>query len=162
MPVLPLTVEQTTEYNNVATTPPTAPLGDIINELTALIPGGGMEDVADTFDCPPTVAIGDAVYFSASNTVDKASAASGGGQTAAAIGVVLSKPTAIRAKVLSAGSADVYVGLVPGSRYFVSPTTAGGLTTTPPVASGEVLQQIGRAATGTKLLVLLFPENVLL
>lgn len=30
---LPLTAEQTTEYNNVATTPPTAPLGDIINEL---------------------------------------------------------------------------------------------------------------------------------
>lgn len=162
MPVLPLTAEQTVEYNNVATTPPTAPLGDVINELTALIPGGGYERVADIFACPVGVAVGDVVYFSASNTVNKASAASGGGQTPAAVGVVIAKPTAVTAQVLSAGSADVYVGLTPGSRYFVSPTTPGGLTTTPPSAAGEVLQQIGRAATTTKLLVMIFPENVLL
>jgi hypothetical protein len=35
MPVLPLTPAQVTAYNNVATTPPSAPLGDVIEELSA-------------------------------------------------------------------------------------------------------------------------------
>lgn len=162
MAVIPLTAEETLEYNNVPTTPVTAPLGDVINELTALIPGGGFERVADIFACPAGVAVGDVVYFSAPGTVDKASAASGGGQTPAAVGVVIAKPTAVSAQVLSAGSADVYVGLTPGARYFVSPVTPGALTITPPVGAGEVLQLIGRAATATKLLVNVVPENVLL
>ena len=41
---LPLTGSLLAQYNNVATTPPTAPLGDIINQLEAAAGSGPWED----------------------------------------------------------------------------------------------------------------------
>lgn len=42
-------------------------------------------------------------------------------------------------------------GLLPGQTYFLSPTTPGGLTLTPPTTSGHLLQIIGKALTPTTL-----------
>ena len=37
--------------------------------------------------------------------------------------------------------------LTPGAVYFLSPTTAGGMSTTPPNATGESIVRVGRAAS---------------
>lgn len=41
-------------------------------------------------------------------------------------------------------------GLTPGSKYYVSPTTAGMLTTTPPTVDGHVLAPVGTAKSATE------------
>ena len=41
-------------------------------------------------------------------------------------------------------------GLTPGAVYYLS-TTAGGVTTTPPSGSGNVVQRVGRAVSATEL-----------
>ena len=40
-------------------------------------------------------------------------------------------------------------GLTPGATYFLSPTTNGGLTTTPPTTAGQYLLKIGQALSTT-------------
>ena len=42
-------------------------------------------------------------------------------------------------------------GLTPGTRYFLSETAPGGLTATPPTASGHLLQELGKAISETSL-----------
>lgn len=42
-------------------------------------------------------------------------------------------------------------GLTPGTVYWLSPTTAGRLTTTPPSAIGDFVLQVGRAFSETDL-----------
>jgi hypothetical protein len=42
-------------------------------------------------------------------------------------------------------------GLIPGSMYFLDPTTVGMLTTTAPTASGQVVVDVGRASSTTDL-----------
>jgi hypothetical protein len=42
-------------------------------------------------------------------------------------------------------------GLTPGARYFVSPTTAGQITSTPPSTVGQVVALVGRATSTTDL-----------
>jgi hypothetical protein len=42
-------------------------------------------------------------------------------------------------------------GLTAGSEYFLSPTTAGAITTTAPTADGQVVAPIGIAISTTKL-----------
>ena len=41
-------------------------------------------------------------------------------------------------------------GLTPGAPYYLS-TTAGGVTTTPPSATGQVVQYVGKALSATEL-----------
>jgi hypothetical protein len=42
-------------------------------------------------------------------------------------------------------------GLIQGQTYFLSPTSPGGLTLTPPTTAGHLLQIIGKALTSTTL-----------
>jgi len=51
-------------------------------------------------------------------------------------------------------------GLTPGAIQYLSPTTAGLLTETPTTTAGEVVVEVGRALTATKLLLL--PESIVL
>jgi hypothetical protein len=44
-------------------------------------------------------------------------------------------------------------GLTRGSDYYLSGTSAGGVTTTPPSGSGKYLVRIGRASSTTQLIV---------
>jgi hypothetical protein len=65
----------------------------------------------------------------------------------------------VLAAVSSGASATVYApsqtntqlsGLTPGAQYYLS-TTAGGVTTTPPSGSGNVIQKLGRAGSATTI-----------
>jgi hypothetical protein len=42
-------------------------------------------------------------------------------------------------------------GLVPGARYYLSDSTPGGQTVTPPVGAGKVVQFLGKAVSATEL-----------
>lgn len=65
----------------------------------------------------------------------------------------------VAAATTSGNSATVYLdgindqlsGLTPGTRMFLSDTTPGGLTDTPPTTSGSVVQYVGKALSATEL-----------
>jgi len=64
----------------------------------------------------------------------------------------------VKAAVESAANATVYTdGYLPGtsltvgSKYFLSAATPGAVTTTPPSATGNILQQIGGAVSTTAI-----------
>jgi hypothetical protein len=95
------------------------------------------------------LAVNDVVYVSSSNTVMKADATTAA--TGPAIGIVVASAAGI-VDVRMFGKVTTFVGLVPGTQYFVS-TTAGGLTTTPPSLTGQYSQSVGIALTATTLIV---------
>lgn len=117
------------------------------------VSGAGGNLAGSSFNCPASVAVTDVVYFSSSNTVDKASSEAGVGQTGEAIGVVLSKPTSTTCFVVFAGKVGGFSGLIPGNLYFQDPTTPGGVSATPPSAPGELAQRIGIASSATELVL---------
>lgn len=102
----------------------------------------------------------DAVYLSSSGTVDKAT---GYTTTSPCIGFVVAILPLGKVLVRREGEIDGFVGLTPGSIYYVDPATPGGITRTPPTGnSGKVLQDVGFAITASKLLVILDADFVIL
>jgi hypothetical protein len=66
-------------------------------------------------------------------------------------GFVLSAVTlGNNATVYFDGTNTQLAGLTPGAVYYLA-TTAGGITTTPPSGSGNVVQRVGRALSATEL-----------
>lgn len=81
-------------------------------------------------------------------TVRKADATAAGKE---AVGFVLAATTSpANALVYFEGSITGLSGLTPGARYYLD-TTAGAVTATPPSASGNVLQYIGRAVSASEI-----------
>jgi len=106
----------------------------------------------DAYTCPSAVGVGDVVYMSAANTVDRAFG--GVPPTLQAIGVVITKPTTTTARVLGDGhSGDIYTGLSFGTIYYLSSTTPGKISATPASAPGERFQAIGTASSATSLAI---------
>lgn len=52
-------------------------------------------------------------------------------------------------------------GLTPGARYYLDPSTLGGITTTPPSTSGQYLVVLGSAISTTTMLVNIEPPILL-
>jgi hypothetical protein len=97
----------------------------------------------------PGLVVNDVVYISASNTVAKADASTAA--TGPARGVVVAAAAGI-VDVRLAGRVTTFVGLTPGTVYYVS-TAPGALMSTPPVGVGEYVQPVGIALTATTLIV---------
>ena len=95
---------------------------------------------------------GDALFMrTADGQVGKASAANGTLENAVVVGFANnSAVTNGSVKVIVAGTIDIS-GLDAGDLYFLSPTTAGAVTLTPPSGSGQAITRVGEAATTTKL-----------
>ena len=111
----------------------------------------GSGAVIEPFNCGISVNVLDAVYLSASDTVDKADANTE--PTMPCIGVVISKPTPITCNVVMSGSAGGFVGLVTGATYYVG-LTAGTVTdSVNTYPQGAVVQRIGYARNTTTLVV---------
>ncbi len=92
---------------------------------------------------------GDYVYIDGSGEVARASGASGGN---AAVGYVKDSVTAATSvTVYFEGTNDALAGLTPGASYFLSDTTPGGITTSIPTDTGEIVQKIGLAINATSL-----------
>lgn len=92
---------------------------------------------------------GDFVAIDVDGDVVRASAASGGKD---AVGFVLdSAATAAPVTVYMEGRNTDLTGLTPGSRYYLSDTTPGGVTNTPVAGAGKRHQFLGTAITATSI-----------
>lgn len=109
--------------------------------------------VGDLYTCSASVTVGDAVYISGLNTVDRAIGSAT--PTPDAIGLATSKPTGTSCRVLSTKgrTPGIFGGLIVGATYYLSDSVAGGITTTPPPATavGTKVQEIGIAVSTTEL-----------
>jgi hypothetical protein len=104
----------------------------------------------------------DALYMrSADGQVGKATAASGSSEAANVVGFADStKSSGETVKVLVVGIKSM-TGLDAGDLYYLSPTTAGAITTTAPSGSGQALTRIGEAGTTTAFSIQIEPPILL-
>ena len=104
------------------------------------------------------VSEGDALYMRTSDgKVGKASAADGTIENSFVIGFAnISALTGESLQVAVAGLKDIS-GLDAGDLFFLSATTAGAITATPPSSAGQAVVRIGEAATATKLSIQIEP-----
>ena len=104
-----------------------------------------------TLTAGAAIGAGKAVRFSGANTVVEA--ANSSLSNAKIIGVAESAANNAGDPILitlEGGTAEgVLVGATPNETYYLSST--GGFTTTPPTGSGDVVMQVGYAATATDL-----------
>lgn len=119
----------------------------------------------------PTLIAGNAVYSSGADAVSKAKADASGTKdvlglavaaiTAAASGIIQCNGIL----VLTTGQWDALAGTTGGltfnTPYFLSPTTAGLLTSVVPTAVGQYVGEIGRALSTTELMIDIRPPILL-
>ena len=105
---------------------------------------------------------GDALFMRTSDgQVGKASAANGTLENAIVIGFANTTVTANgTVKVIVAGTITLS-GLDAGDLYFLSPTTAGAITLTPPSSAGQAVTRVGEAATATQFATHIEPPVLL-
>lgn len=118
------------------------------------VAGGVDVGLSGLYNCSAFVNLGDVVYESAANTVDRADATSS--LTSPAIGVVTNKLTSTTAIVTYAGTVNVILGLTAGPYYLAA--SPGQITQTAPTANGQVVQVIGFAKSTTELILTLSPS----
>ena len=114
---------------------------------STLMPAGFGSD-SKSMTAGEALTAGDLVYINGSGNALKADA---NAIAKAAVGFVL-------ASISNAASGTVYFegtitglsGLTPGARYFLS-TTPGGITTTAPTGTADIVQQVGFALSATEL-----------
>lgn len=113
-----------------------------------LMPVGVVADTASGVAAENLTA-GNLVYINSSGEVARASAASGGND---AMGFVLSNVTSGQtALVYLEGRNTALSGLTPGTRYYLSDSSAGGVTDVPVTGTGKRHQFVGKAITATSL-----------
>ena len=100
----------------------------------------------------------DALYMRTSDgQVGKASAADGTVENATVVGFANAAATAnSTVKVIVVGIKTMS-GLDAGDLYFLSPSTAGAITLTPPSSAGQAVVRLGEAATTTSFAIQIEP-----
>jgi len=115
----------------------------------------GEISILTQWDCPSGVGVGESVYQTGANAVDKAD--NGSITTMPCVGVVLSKPTTVTCLVTRQGIVNGYAPgtFVPKDTYYVG--TNGSLVSGPGVPStpGTVVHEVGFAKNDTSLVVVL-------
>ena len=101
---------------------------------------------------------GDALYMRTSDgQVGKATASDGTSEAATVVGFANSTASAnTTVKVIVVGLKTM-TGLDAGDLYFLSPSTAGSITLTPPSSAGQAVVRLGEAATTTSLAIQIEP-----
>ena len=114
---------------------------------------------ATTFEA---VSNGDALYMRTSDgKVGKATAASGSSEAANVVGFADSdKGSGETVKVVVVGIKTM-TSLDAGDLYYLSPSTAGAITTTAPSGSGQAVTRLGEAATTTDFSIQVEPPILL-
>ena len=107
--------------------------------------------VQSQFVCPSGIVVGDPVYLTVPNSVDKADCTDAGKMPCE--GVVASKPSPTACLVVSQGSVTkVGWGLTPGEDYYVGPAglvLAAGVPSSP----GTRVQFLGRPKNSEEILI---------
>jgi hypothetical protein len=118
--------------------------------------GGNPNVVLQNVACDSSVYIGAWVRMDGTGTAFNAIASSSA--TANIIGICESKSSATLCNIRVGGvSLALYAGLDPTKDYFLSPSVAGGMQTTPPSASGQVMIKLGQPFSATQFLPLKGP-----
>lgn len=149
--------------STTATVDPSDPRRVIVNVTGGGGGGGGqtLDDVGlsdKTFSCPTSVSVGDVVYQSAADAVDRASATSTA--TLPAIGFVITKPTTTSCTVRKEGSITKS-GLVPRAIYSVGLTPGTITNDVSAFVTGNVVQNVATAADATTLLLSINTNEVI-
>lgn len=119
-----------------------------------------MQSDVEMLQGPTLPGLLDAVYLSSSGTADKAT---GYVSTSPCIGFVSALLPLGKCLVRREEEIDGFVGLTPGSIYFMDPATPGGITKNPPTGGvGKVLQDVGVALTTSKLGIFIDMDYVVL
>ena len=101
---------------------------------------------------------GDALYMRTSDgQVGKASASNGLLENAQVVGIANADASAnATVKVIVIGLKTMS-GLDAGDLYFLSPSTAGAITLTPPSSAGQAVVRVGEASTATQFAIRIEP-----
>lgn len=121
----------------------------VIREFGKPPPTPSFNGITVTYNCGSYVNVYDTVYLSGFETVDQADASNLA--TCPVAGIVVAKPTATTATVLHTGEVTGLSGLTTGSQYFLG-AAPGATSPTAPTGAGQVVQNLGRAISTTKLL----------
>ena len=114
---------------------------------------------ATTFE---SVADKDALYMRTSDgKVGKATAASGSSEAANVVGFADSAKSADETVKIVIVGIKTMSGLDAGDLYYLSPTTAGAITTTAPTGSGQAVTRVGEGATATDFSIQVEPPILL-
>ena len=107
--------------------------------------------------CFENVTQGDALYSRASDGQVGKAIASDTFDKACVAGVAETpKPAGQSVKVFTAGIVATS-GLNAGDLYFLSPSTAGAITLTPPSSAGQAVVRVGEASTATQFAIRIAP-----
>lgn len=118
-----------------------------VNQTTAT----EAQSVVNTYIADEALSARDTLYISAADNVSKGDVSGGGaGSRIMGLAVAAAADTA-SVSVKSEGIMTGFTGLTAGSRYYGDPATAGGITTTTPVGTGNTIVQIGYAKSTTAL-----------
>tara|TARA_B100000927_G_scaffold276491_1_gene257322 strand:+ start:591 stop:1121 length:531 start_codon:yes stop_codon:yes gene_type:complete len=133
-------------------------LVDAVIDLKEGFPTFAPAQVTFTATAFEAVTEGDALFMRTSDgKVGKASAANGLLENSSVIGFAQISALADESlQVVVAGLKDIS-GLDAGDLFFLSATTSGGITKTPPSTAGQAVVRIGEAATNTKLSIQIEP-----
>lgn len=117
---------------------------------TQLVRVTSADNVETLSNSSGAVAVGDAVYLSAANTVAKASASTMGQPVYGLVYEIVNATTCV---VITRGVFPSWsTGLTPGQAYYLA-ETSGTLQTTPVLGSGKLAQYVGAAVSSTDLWV---------
>jgi len=130
------------------------PLVIVNGEIQQLQPGDNISEVdfssMTNGESSAAMAVGDAVYLSATGEVKKGKA--NALATAEIFGFSRETPAAGAAGFYQTeGVMPGFAGLTPTATYYLSPTTFGLITVTAPTAVGQVVTRVGKAVSATEL-----------
>lgn len=122
---------------------------DGAGKLSSTMMPAGFGSDSTTATAAEIIAAGDLVYFNGTGGILKADA---NAVAKAAIGFCNSGiANAASGTVNFEGTVTGLSGLTIGAAYFLSATTAGGVTLTPPSGTADIVQHIGYALSATTL-----------
>lgn len=112
---------------------------------------GAVDNIIQSIACDSSVFVGAVVRMSGSNVVN---ALADSRTNSNVIGICVAKSSSTVCDVQVTGFTDsIFTGLTVNSPYFLSASTAGEITTTPPTGTGEIAIPIGTPQTTTKMIV---------
>ena len=115
--------------------------------------GGGSsgDNTIENIACVASVAVGNVVRLSGTTVIN---ALADSFTNSKAIGICVSKSSSTVCNVQVTGfTADIFGGLSANTLYFLSDSTPGSITTTPPTASGAVVLQVGTPKSATSIVI---------
>lgn len=126
-------------------------LRDLANAILTIAGGASILNYAITLG--EDVAFGEALYIAADGKAYKATA-SGSRDQATVQGLAVENGSSGDVIQLAlAGGLIGYGGLTPGAEYFLSASTPGGITVTPPSGAGHYVTKAGEALSASVLMV---------